>query len=266
MNGKDFDRARRRPASIGSALLGAAMGAALLPGWPAPSAAQSEQVPVGARAIGMGGAYSAVADDGSALFWNPAGLARVGHQEIGATHANLFGTDIRENLVSFVLPLSPHQALAADWYHSGFDDDELEFGENRLDAAWSLRVMPWGYAGVTLKYLNRSTALDGSTVRKGQGLGADLGVLALPWRGLRLGLVAQDLFDTRIDDDAGGRSVVYPRAIRAAAAYAFDRLGTVALDVDDRWHLGVEAVPHELVALRARAQDHQARDQAPTRA
>lgn len=29
---------------------------------------------VGARAIGMGGAYTAVADDPSAAFWNPAGL------------------------------------------------------------------------------------------------------------------------------------------------------------------------------------------------
>ena len=32
---------------------------------------------VGARAIGLGGAFSAVADDGSALFWNPAGIARM---------------------------------------------------------------------------------------------------------------------------------------------------------------------------------------------
>ncbi len=32
---------------------------------------------VGARAIGLGGAFSAVADDGSALFWNPAGMARM---------------------------------------------------------------------------------------------------------------------------------------------------------------------------------------------
>jgi len=32
-------------------------------------------VPVGARAIGMGEAYTAVADDVSSLYWNPAGLA-----------------------------------------------------------------------------------------------------------------------------------------------------------------------------------------------
>src|SRR6059036_2691225 len=86
-------------------------------------ATPSSQVPVGPRAIGMGGAFSAVADDASALFWNPAGLARVGHQEISASHANLFGTDIHDDVASFVLPLSPGRAAAADWYHSGFTDD-----------------------------------------------------------------------------------------------------------------------------------------------
>ena len=41
----------------------------------AAKATPSSQVPVGPRAIAMGGAYSAIADDASALFWNPAGLA-----------------------------------------------------------------------------------------------------------------------------------------------------------------------------------------------
>lgn len=36
---------------------------------------------VGARAIGMAGAFTAVADDATAYFWNPAGLTQVeGHQ------------------------------------------------------------------------------------------------------------------------------------------------------------------------------------------
>jgi hypothetical protein len=39
-----------------------------------PAAAQSE-APVGVRAAGMAGAFVAVADDASAVFWNPAGLA-----------------------------------------------------------------------------------------------------------------------------------------------------------------------------------------------
>src|SRR5689334_13056114 len=38
-----------------------------------PVHAQAEPV-VGVRAAGMGGAFTAVADDASAVFWNPAGL------------------------------------------------------------------------------------------------------------------------------------------------------------------------------------------------
>ena len=52
----------------------------------APSArAQRQQVPVGPRAVAMGGAFSAIADDYSAIFWNPAGLVRIGHQELAGT-------------------------------------------------------------------------------------------------------------------------------------------------------------------------------------
>ena len=40
----------------------------------APAAAQTFEI-VGTRAAGMGGAFVAVADDASATYWNPGGLA-----------------------------------------------------------------------------------------------------------------------------------------------------------------------------------------------
>ncbi len=45
---------------------------------------------VGARALSMGGAYTGVASDYSALFWNPAGLAQLEHGEFsfGLSHLN----------------------------------------------------------------------------------------------------------------------------------------------------------------------------------
>ncbi|RCK80282.1 MAG: hypothetical protein OZSIB_3464 [Candidatus Ozemobacter sibiricus] len=44
---------------------------------------------VGARALGMGSAFTAVADDATAAFWNPAGLALLKKHEASFMHANL---------------------------------------------------------------------------------------------------------------------------------------------------------------------------------
>lgn len=53
------------------------------------------QTGFGARALGMGGAYSAVADDYSAVYWNPAGLAQMRKMEywLGVKH-DKFNNDI----------------------------------------------------------------------------------------------------------------------------------------------------------------------------
>ena len=39
---------------------------------------------VGARALGMGGTYVGIADDSTAVYWNPAGLTNVKHLEVAA--------------------------------------------------------------------------------------------------------------------------------------------------------------------------------------
>jgi len=56
-----------------------------------PARAQGDP-PVGVRAAGMAGAFTAVADDATAAVWNPAGLASVGglrRLRIAAARADL---------------------------------------------------------------------------------------------------------------------------------------------------------------------------------
>ena len=51
------------------------------------TAADFLQLGVGGRAMGLGGAYTAVADDASALYWNPAGLTSVEKRDVTFMHA-----------------------------------------------------------------------------------------------------------------------------------------------------------------------------------
>lgn len=52
------------------------------------TAASFLEIPVGANAIGMGGAYVSLANDASALFWNPAGAASLAGYEAILSHTN----------------------------------------------------------------------------------------------------------------------------------------------------------------------------------
>jgi hypothetical protein len=210
----------------------------------------SEQVPIGPRAIAMGSAFTAVASDATAMFWNPAGLVQIDYQEISGTHADLFGTGIKDNYVAFVLPITLNQVVGTDWYHSGYDDDELNFGENRFDFSYSRRLHRTVSLGATAKVLTRGIDLDGSTVREGRGFGMDFGVLVAPTRKVRLGLVAQDAFDTEVHYSEAGESLAYPRNVRFGSAYMPTSGSVVAFDVDDRYHLGGEYRLLDQLAVR----------------
>jgi hypothetical protein len=63
-------------------------------------------LPVGARAQSLAGAYAALADDISALYWNSAGIAQIDGFAVGASTARLFDDlDINHLFVGAVLPM-----------------------------------------------------------------------------------------------------------------------------------------------------------------
>lgn len=64
-----------------------------------------QKIWVGARSAGMGGAYSALADDITALYWNPAGIAKLQGTNVGASYSRWFA-DITHNYVGAVIPIS----------------------------------------------------------------------------------------------------------------------------------------------------------------
>jgi len=57
----------------------------------------------GARSLGMGGAFTGIADDASATYWNPAGLSQLNRMELNLLKATLFA-DTTYDFYSFVKP------------------------------------------------------------------------------------------------------------------------------------------------------------------
>jgi len=84
----------------------------------------------GARAMGMGGAFIAVANDATTTFWNPAGLVdvssspeRPGSWEAVLMHAEQFGNLIDSNFFSAAFPIKPGEsAWGMSIIHMGIPD------------------------------------------------------------------------------------------------------------------------------------------------
>lgn len=66
--------------------------------------AQFLKIGVDARGTAMAGAFSAVVDDASALYWNPASAAKIKSNEILVSDVEWIA-DIRSNFVSYVKPM-----------------------------------------------------------------------------------------------------------------------------------------------------------------
>jgi len=79
------------------------------------------QVAVGARALGMGGAYCSLADGGFAPYWNPAGSGQQQRPALSVQHATLFDLAQHE-YINLSLPLPNQATLAFTWIRLGVDD------------------------------------------------------------------------------------------------------------------------------------------------
>jgi len=64
--------------------------------------------------MGMGKAFVALADDATATYWNPAGLAQIGRKEITALHTSLWGGAMYD-YISYVNPVVGLGTIGMSW-------------------------------------------------------------------------------------------------------------------------------------------------------
>jgi hypothetical protein len=79
---------------------------------------------VGARANAMGGAFVSVANDVTALYWNPAGISLLSSPQLALIHSEWIA-DLRHDYIGLALPLGSFGALGASVNSLTMDDLEV---------------------------------------------------------------------------------------------------------------------------------------------
>ncbi len=170
------------------------------------SAAAFLDIGIGARAIAMGKAYSGIAHDGTALFWNPAALVHAGKMEISAMHAFVF-EDRAINYAAFAYPMSGH-ALGAGWIRFGVSgiQERDNSGQPLGEFSDSENLFMLGYGGSLLSDAYKFISL-GTTLRfyyhslygyHASGWAGDIGALLTlydhgPAKRMSFSIVAQNM-------------------------------------------------------------------------
>lgn len=85
--------------------------------------AQFLKIGVGARATAMGSAFVGLANDVTALYWNPAGIARLERPQFMAAHTEWFA-DLNHEFMGLSFPLGPSAALGISF--TAFYAPEME--------------------------------------------------------------------------------------------------------------------------------------------
>jgi tetratricopeptide (TPR) repeat protein len=185
----------------------------------------------GARAMGLGNAYVALAEDATAVFWNPAGLDYIYQQNVTLFHSSLYEGTLYDyfgyayptlNLGTFglgIARLSTGDILYANEYNYTFNDSKFSFEKYRLYLGYGLKLPYDLAAGLSIK-LERSGFFnlqhyDYGDEATGIGVGLDAGVIYRPryydsalLRDWSVGLSIINLFPMQLRE--GDVADVYP--------------------------------------------------------
>lgn len=182
------------------------------------------KIGTGAKALGMGGAYSAIADGKDAMYWNAAGLSEVRDSEIGTTYMD-YVVGIKSGYVSYALPLNGKSGL-------GIALNYLDYGKIQETSA----------EDITGETLSEFSAYDlAYSIGYGTKIGDRLAV------GLNVGMVKEKIKDYEaqgIMGDAGLKYSLVPGKIELGLVGKNIGAQTKAFisekgDLPTEYHLGV---------------------------
>ncbi len=153
---------------------------------------------LGARSLGMGGAFTGVAQGIDAVYYNPGGIGFRLEKEVGFTYHSL-SLDRHLNSGAFLYPIRNDAILGVSWINSYVGDvpmidsdrnvyDEFSNHNNSFGLTFSKALLEQVSFGANLRYLQATLdQLNAYTI------GIDMGVLAKPIPHMAVGLSVSDL-------------------------------------------------------------------------
>lgn len=200
------------------------------------SGASFLKIPIGAKAMGLGSAFTAVSNDVSAIYWNPGGLARFKRREVGLMHTELYG-EARLDFAGYVQPSTIGNFGVGATYLThkklqGRDDEgkptaDFSASDLALALSFSRRVGQAGL-GANVKFIRQRIAEASAS-----GLALDLGASYRALPRLQLGLSVLNL-GPRMKFQSEGFQL--PLAVTAGAGYALGRSVLVTADLKHQVH------------------------------
>jgi hypothetical protein len=115
----------------------------------------------------MGGAYTSIASDASALYWNPAGISSLEKYQAFFNYSNLFSDlDINLNYFAFVIPAEDigsfgisvtaldygDMDVTTEYYPEG-TGEKFSAGSYAFGLSYAKSLTEWFSAGITVKYI-----------------------------------------------------------------------------------------------------------------
>jgi len=192
---------------------------------------------VGARAGGLGGAFSAISDDATATFWNPAGLTN-SRAQVAFTHTEWL-QDITNEFLAITFPAF-RGTVGLSFYANNVGGIErrlnpsvepigtVEANDVALGLSYATSINSSLKAGLTVKYLYEKIFIESAA-----GYAFDFGLILQPFfNPLKLAVVAQNFGSM---DKLRTESINLPKTVRLGVSYLFalDGIGgTVLLTAD----------------------------------
>jgi len=208
-----------------------------------------------AAARGFGGAYTAVADDANAIFFNPAGLTQ--HKfsaKVGFTYLN--GQDYTEYKTLACTYQLPDKlgniAVGGRMLDVNYEDVSL-MSEWTASLAHAITIMKDVHSQVSLGYTGNfyRLAFDGEDAETAVGL--DLGVVALLHERTKFAFAVTNINQAKMGDE---NQIDLPSKLALGIAYTPYDMVTTSIEVkkdfaqETEFMGGVEARPFEPLALR----------------